>query len=750
MGLGILWVAAVAFGAEGAAPAAAPSPVERLLPADAVVVVQVNELAKLGQAFEQSALGEAIQGSPLLRYLKTAAGAAAEFGAVLVSGQPAEQLRACAGQHMGLALLDFKDAADLKARVPIVVLIEAADPKKLEGMLEAQVQLLSLLSKELAVTRKPRGGTTVVELSSPNGVLAYAVREGFLAVGTREGVAALLEAGEKPRLAADPTYQAVKQNLPTPTGGLSLYVNVRALLEKLGVAGNPEGLQGLRALGLASVAAAGLAVDFDGRQARERLYIHTGGQPTGLLRLLTEGQPVAPARSPFLPPSYGIVATLATRDVGLWDRVRAALIDIHGDAAADFVDTRATQMEQNIGIHPKKAISDAFGDELFIALDLSRLGDFFGAGHPPTPQELPVLLGAKLRDAATLRATLDRIAANQHLWELQVERRAAQHAGTDLYTFHIPMNPDLRPSYAIVDNTLLLSTRPEPVAAALDARKAHKEAVDAPAVGRAYLHAGDAGDGRQIPRASMHALLEANEGQILGLLLGCIRKELPEESQRFLPELDRVLAGLHGYEASLRREAGGVSVVARSGLGTPATFLLLGILIDQSHPVVGRRVEGDFDQIGAALEACRAKKGEYPEKLEALVPDFLPSLGGDRFAPARPYGYSRGKTGPDGKLPDAWVLTSVGPDKLPDIPVEQFDPPAWSAMLKTEDPDQVQQLKRVICRFQPERYPDERKNNDEGDLYRMGGKGIGVQPPPAPKPPDKPRTGEPVPKKEEF
>ncbi|MBM4030838.1 MAG: hypothetical protein FJ291_03535 [Planctomycetes bacterium] len=695
-----------------------PTAIERLLPADAIAVAQARDMKALGAAFEQSALADAIKGSQLLRYFRTAAGAVVELGATILSGLPGDELGACLGSNAAVALLDFKDATDLRQRVPVVLLIEAADSKKLETTLLAQLQILSLLGA--TVGSADRAGATIHELSLPNGaVLAFAFREGVFIAGGREGVNALLASlgGEGPRLAASPGYQAARNALPL-VGGISLYVNARSLIERSGLAADPARLKPLQAIGLANAAAAGIALDFQGRQLRERVFVKLEGPPTGLLRLLTEGQPVASASAHFIPQGYTALLSMSLRDVGLWDRFRAFLQEVQGPAAADGVDTVGNEIQKQFGVHPKAGIFDTFGDEAFLALDLSKLAAFHGSGRTPKPQEFPIIFGAKLRDAATLKATADRIAANQLLYDKGIQRTTIEHQGAAVWAFRTPLSPELRPSIAILDDLFLFSLRPEPLTAALDARKAGKPfAAGAPAA------------------APAHLTLQANDAQLLASLLACVRNDLPEGAKRLLPEADKIIASLHGYRAVLRREPQGIIFEACSDIGTAGTILAAAPMLDQGNAIIARRVNADFDQLGGALEAYRAKNGHYPETLDQLVPDFLPNPVNDRFVPERPYGYSRGQPGPDGKPPDAWLITSVGPDHHPNIPVEQFDPPVWAARLKSQDPEEIALLKRVIYRFQPERYPDERKNDDEGDLYRMGGKGLAAQPstPPPPK-----------------
>jgi len=715
--LACLGLAAVAWGGEGAAPL---SPVERLVPADAVALVQVTELGKLRAAFGQSALAEAIQASQLLRYLRTVAGAGAEFASALFAGLPGDELGACLGQNAGVALLDFKDRADLRGRVPVVLLVEAADAKKLEATLLGQFQVLSMLNGRLALTKREHLGAAVHELKLPRGGhLAFAFCQEVLVVGGREGVNALLssQVGDAPRLGATPSYQAVREGLGRPAAALTLYVNVRALLERLAPGVDPTQVRPLQGIGVARAQAAGLAFDFNGRQLRERLFVALEGPPTGLLRVLTEGPPAPLGAGKHVPQGYSAVLSLSLRDVGLWARLRTLIEQLRGAPGVDWLETVATHVEKQFGFHPKTAIADTLGDEMFVALDLSQLRSFHGSGRQPKPQEVPLLIGARLRDAATLKATADRIAANQQLYEKGVQRTTIEHEGAAISAFRTPQNPEVRPSLAIVGDTALFSLRPEPLTAALTAAKEGKTFAGAK------------------PGPEAHACLQVNDAGLLTALLACIREELPEAGKRLLPEADKILGGLHGYRATLARTPQGIAFEAQSDIGTVGTLAAALVMLDRGNATIARRVEGDFDQIGKALEAYRAKQGEYPESLEQLVPGFLPNLGNDRFVPAQPYRYSRGRPGLDGKPPDAWIVVSLGPDHRPNIPIEQFDPPAWAAALKSQEPGEVERLKAVLYRFRSEEFRDERKNDDEGDLARMGGKGLAA--PPAPPEPAK-------------
>jgi len=728
---------AVAAGGE----VAKPTRLERLVPADAVAVVQVVDLPGLRAAFEGSALAKAIKSSRLLGYLQTLAGAATDFGAALLTGMQAGELGALLGDSVALVVLDLAGPAAAPQRVPVAFVIELAEPKKFEEALDSHLRLLSALVGELTLSEHKRAGTTVRELALPKGAtLAYCFRDKALIAGSRHAVHSILDglAAKRPSIATDETYQAVKRQLP-PEAGLSAYVNLGALIEKSGMGAKAGQLQEFRAVGLSQAKAAGLTIDFHKGQVRERFFLYTGGANTGLLRALTEGRPLSPSMHRFAPRDYTALVTIALQDVGLWQRLRTVVADAKGEGAASFLDAASTKIEEAFGIQVKEGLFETMTGEAFLAFDLRKLPEFHGTGREAAPQDVPHVFGARLRDATALLNTLDRIAANERLWEQGVERTAAKHAGTDLFTFRLPANVDARPTYAIVDGVVLFSFRPEFVRAAIDAYKSKKSLGPA-----------------AIPRPC-HCCIQLNDGQLLATLLRLIRDELPGPAQRLLPELDRILGGLHGYSATLRREPQGFSLVALSDLGTVVNVLLTGGITDHFNTIVARRVQGDFDKITVALEKYHAKHNAYPDSLDQLVPDFLPVLTRDRFQPKRPYGYTRAQPGPDGKLPDAWILTSVGPDGRPDIPVDQFDPVDWPARLKTQDPDEISRLKGVIYQFRKDQYPDERKVKDEGDLVRMGGRGIlpgrarpkapkTPRAPPALKPPKPPKTAPAPPK----
>jgi hypothetical protein len=694
-----------------AGQAQVPTTLERMVPANAVAFVQARDLPSLAAAFEKSAIADVVRASKVLSYFRNVLSAAGQFASVAATGLASEEFRACFGRQIGAVLLDFRDRQDIQQRVPAALLVEVADAEKLQGVISAQLEIFASLGAQIPITQRQHQGVLVHDITPPRAPrgLSFAVHRGVLIVGSPAGVDGILDhcAANAPCVTAADTYLAVRERLGAD--GILAYVNVRSLVEKSGIAANPAQMARARGLGIANVGGAGLSVDFAGRQVRERLYLQTEGAPTGILRLLTAGKPSVPDLLSYVPRDFTVAGTLALNDVGLWDRLRGLIVDTKGEAAASFLDTAAQKVHEAFAIQIKEGLFDTLTDQVTLAVDLRQIPDFFGSGVEPTPQQIPFLLGAKLRDVGLLEATITRVATNEKLWELGVTRQKRAHGDTEYSVFTIPGQLDLAPSYAVVDGVLLVALRPEIVTQAMDAHAREQ--------GLAVAQA-----------APAHLAVHASDSAILGILLKNIREDVPPQARRFLPDLDALIGRLSGFTAELTRDAGGVLLEARSDLGTTGTLALAAALGNQGHAVVARRVEGDFEKIAAALEAYRQQHGAYPETLDALVPACLPRLNGDRFAPKRPYGYRH--------LANAWILTSVGPNKTPDIPIDEFDPIGWAAAQKTQDPAQIARIKRVVYQFRKDEFNDEAKNDDEGDLVRMGGPGLTARPaPPNPQEP---------------
>jgi hypothetical protein len=706
---GLLLVVLAAPGSAGQAEG--PTALERMVPANAVAFVQVRDLPSLAAAFEKSAIADVVRASKVLNYFRTVLNAAGQFAAVAATGIDSEELRSCFGSQIGAVLLDFRDRQDIQQRIPVALLIEVADAEKLQGVISTQLEIFASLGAQIPITQRQHKDVLVHDLTPPRAPrsLCFAVHRGALIVGSPAGVNGILDhcAANAPCVTAADTYLAVRERLGSD--GILAYVNVRSLVEKSGIAAHPGQMARARGLGIANVGGAGLSVGFAGRQVRERIYLQTEGAPTGILRLLTAGKPSVPELVSYVPKDFTVAGTLALNDVGLWDRLRGLIVDTKGEAAASFLDTAAQKMHEAFAIQIKEGFFDTLTGQATLAVDLRQIPDFFGSGVEPTPQQFPFLLAAKVGDPGLLEATITRVATNEKLWELGVTRQKRAHGDAEYFAFTIPGQIDLAPSYAVVDGVLLAALRPEIVTQAMDAR-AKKTGF---AVGQP---------------APAHLAVHASDSAILQILLKNVRDEMPPETKRFLPNLDALIGGLSGFTAELTRDAGGVLLEARSDLGTTGTLAIAAALGDQGHAVVARRVDGDFEKIAAALEAYREQHGAYPETLDALVPACLPRLNGDRFAPKRAYGYRH--------LANAWILTSVGPNKTPDIPIDEFDPIGWAAAQNTQDPAQIARIKRVVYQFRKDQFKDEAKNDDEGDLVRMGGPGLTARPaPPNPQDP---------------
>ena len=98
------------------------------------------------------------------------------------------------------------------------------------------------------------------------------------------------------------------------------------------------------------------------------------------------------------------------------------------------------------------------------------------------------------------------------------------------------------------------------------------------------------------------------------------------------------------------------------GIEIPKRYILLQLMV----PAIGKAISArdqwmqqqHATRIMIALERHRAAKGEYPEKLEQLVPEFLQSVPSDPYSEL---GFVY-KPGADRKVRASYTLYSVGED----------------------------------------------------------------------------------------
>jgi hypothetical protein len=137
-----------------------------------------------------------------------------------------------------------------------------------------------------------------------------------------------------------------------------------------------------------------------------------------------------------------------------------------------------------------------------------------------------------------------------------------------------------------------------------------------------------------------------------------LRLTVPANQLRTL-ELATDLVTASGKPFDQQRDA--IAAVPRPGPNDRRHYLT-----EQAFPYVDRYADGGLQcrslllcvAAGVAAERYHRKHGAWPASLEALVPEFLPTVPTDPFT-GRPLGFER--------LPDGLAITPIGPDGQRDV-----------------------------------------------------------------------------------
>ncbi len=262
------------------------------------------------------------------------------------------------------------------------------------------------------------------------------------------------------RCRRDPGFESVARGF-VDAGSL---VDVAARLGGLAVSGlRPR----LDAVGLGNLKAVVFSSGFAGRESRAVWEVDLPGERKGLAKLLAQ-RPMSPADLPPLPPDCSRFSALRVDFPAVYDGLFAV-----GEAMALSDDLGLEKVDQNTpaGIARRRAELDRLVTrELGVSLKddlLPHLGDTLVAFQSPTEglQVFGQVFAVSVKDAAAVRRAFDR---GQRVFELAagkspIKVRRKEVAGVDIREYHSRGFGVLVPTYAVVDDWLVMAAYPQPV-----------------------------------------------------------------------------------------------------------------------------------------------------------------------------------------------------------------------------------------------------------------------------------------------
>ena len=526
---------------------------------DVLLYAEVSDPRGMWAEFEKSAAMDVLRAVP---------GAEVAFRAALGMGQQAARQKLgiewdqFARKHLGRLALVLVDVPT--AQLDGVVLL-------LDGS-EHKADLTRLIVSTIEPTlRKTTPGTTLrrtvyqdVPIRSATVgpmAVAYAFLDDVLALGTPKGIRTLIDSRVQRPLSAGKVFASVREKLAAPKGAVA-YLHVARLLEALRpqIDATQEMARALDDSGLSAVKFAAVGVAFEDGLVRERVYLHTGEQRMGLLRLLTALSPGTPGAAAVLPKECPMLLELTFKDGGeLWNAMLRFLEgggDLEGMAR---LDEGREQIRLQFGIDFDHDFVAALGGSAFVAANPGFIARHAPKGFATEKGDLPVILGVRAADREALASMIHRVVASQPVVGQGVDRAVSKHRGTEISTLTIPGAP-IKPSYAFVGDYILLARSKAILQKCLDAKATGQGLASAPQL-QALL--------KKAP-AKRNATLYVDAA---GLLTAAAGDRAPRATQLLASRLGVLCA-------TLSADKEGVLIESRSRIG------LLGILplLEQFKP----------------------------------------------------------------------------------------------------------------------------------------------------------------------
>ena len=403
-------------------------------------------------------------------------------------------------------------------------------------------------------------------LTAGGHTFAHAFLGDTLAVGQQATLRKLIDGRVRRPLSADKTFAKVRKKLAVPKG-LMAFVNVRRIFNEFRarIQGDPSLGRKLDDFGVSGVQWLALTSAFDGRGIRDRVYLHAGEGKVGLIRLLMSLSPGTAQASTVLPKTCPIVGAVAFKGgPELWEAVLAFLAG--GGELAHMVrlDQARDQVRVRLGIDFDHDFVAALGGEVFVAANPDVLTEFAAKRKWPSRNDFPVIIGFRVAKRGSLASIIHRVVSSQPLMAGGLERKVAEHRGTEISTLILP-GTKLQPSYAFVGDYLLIAKSKDVLA----------QCIDAHATGETLATARRFTTFPKTMPAAYNAMVFADLQRVLRTALDAPTGPDAKAQQPTL----RALAGeLRSVYATLSVEPDGITVetYTRPGLlGLVAVFVLL-------------------------------------------------------------------------------------------------------------------------------------------------------------------------------
>ncbi len=699
-------------------------------PAEVIGLVCVHDAKSLRRELTNVAGYGMVQRSPWLRAKIKRVVGAAELALALNAGVPLWEFVERHVERATFLVFDVPEGSGKGIAGYAVVLdlgpnVDLAD-KLLRDRIRPRLRLLTPRGKR--AERKVAGVSVEVYQPSAFGQVAMARAEHLLVLGWPACVEQVVRTiqGRHVRLSELPAYQRIRRT--TAKGGdgcVSFYIDTEPLdWKRRRRARTAEQTQAERLLGFGGLlAVGGSSVGCDNLVTSRVLYAMKRSR-TGILGALASAPHVELTGARFVPADYDALCMFDVGDgAAITQRFWSMVAPQNRPLANSLLGFNRAAGQFGVNIHRDLVLRMA-GD-CFLAVKASGARELGSGSWRETLLAFQPLLGMKVREPEAIMkawrtlAEAGMVAAQGVRWETERVGRQAVH----VLRAHGEPILGIEFCLAFIQDTMLVALSFKTMAEALRAVSAGKALAGNTKFQRVRSNLSGA--------CSLMLFVDPAklaEGLFPPTAPTTTQAITASTSQAFLSDLAAPLGRTEGLARGIME-----CLQDHPGLGLTARGCPEGILMESCSPlaepvfanlpllfahftdmrwrgttldVTWRRLR----QTGRALECHAAKHRALPDDLAALAPYYLVAVPADPFAKGRPLTYVRSPTG------ENWLLASVGPDGRPDIGAKGFDLDGFLKQVRSTDPADTAQAKRMLHRFRADRYPDEDHQQDEGDM----------------------------------
>ena len=683
---------------------------------DVALVLDIRDFSKLRDQLRQSAVGQAVMNTPVMRSTLDFLAAAGDLAAYVFAEQPGAELKACAPTRWTLAVFQLPvDAGDLDPpAIAFVGELTAASSGFPTMCTERLLPGFATMFGEWQLSTQEHQGTTVHHLSNPKdgSDVRVAFLERFVVFGNDVGVKKLISCVQKPGrllIESDRYLQAV-ENADTAalaTSYLDLAPGLAAKLDEM-----PEGskpLRDMRFIGVPALRTIDAAVAAADARFGETIHFTLADDVQGgLLGLLGSRQPVNMRSATVVPPGADVHVSLSITDGrDLFSAFEELAREAHGDEAAmKFVEV-SDFFQNSFNIDLEGEVLSRLGPELFFALDMSEPEKVIAQKRKPRWSDFEILFGVEVREPDAVEHALQSFVANPALVEQGMSLTTVAFEGVEVRVLRHPKLPNGAINYTILGDFMVFSLNRKSLAQASKAVASEQTLAAAP---RYRLNKG-------VLAKPVMVSAFADARPVIPLLLPQLLQAKAPKVRVFIAGITDALTAAGEIQLTVSGADGGLVLESSSPL--PAgTFVLSAAALDRvGKSRVGRRAkdaEEGMKKVGKALRKYHRRNQRPPDYLEQLVPTCIDALPTDPFQQNDNFKYAVSSDG------SGWLLLSLGPDGVQDLNTDGYDAKEWQAFTQSWDSDTMAEAKTVLYRFRHKKLQDERAGDDEGDIVRTG------------------------------